>query len=140
MDQDGFVEYYRNSPNGLIQQGWKDSHDSVFHADGTLAEGPIALCEVQAYVFGAKRNASLLASALGKSQLAEELEQQAEVLRAHFRSVFWSDELSLFVLALDGEKRQCKVRASNAGHCMFTGIAGPQDSRKIAEALFSNEL
>jgi glycogen debranching enzyme len=140
VDRDGFVEYYRNSAKGLIQQGWKDSHDSVFHADGRLAEGPIALCEVQAYVYAAKKNASLLASALGNSQLASELQQQAEFLRARFRSAFWSDDLSLFALALDGQKQKCNVRTSNAGHCMFTGITTQEEARNIAEALFSEEL
>ena len=140
MDHDGFVEYYRHSQKGLIQQGWKDSHDSVFHSDGALAEGPIALCEVQAYVYAAKKKASLLASALGNLPLATRLEAQAEDLRAHFRSAFWSEELSLFALALDGEKRQCKVRSSNAGHCLFTGITTVEEARNIAETLFSNEL
>src|SRR5207302_4180947 len=77
-DGDGFVEYLRNSPNGLVQQGWKDSHDSVFHADGNLAEGPIALCEVQGYVYAARRRAAELASMLGHSERARQLTQQAE--------------------------------------------------------------
>src|SRR6266568_1235552 len=118
LDGDGFVEYARQTDHGLVQQGWKDSNDSVFYSDGRLAVGPIALCEVQSYVYAAKRGIAAVAEELGHTKMAEKLEIDAAELRANFSSRFWSDELSMFVLALDGEKRQCGVRSSNAGQCL----------------------
>jgi glycogen debranching enzyme len=137
-DGDGFVEYSRLSSNGLVQQGWKDSHDSVFHADGSLAEGPIALCEVQAYVYAAKRGISAVAAALGYHKEGKKLEGEAETLRTRFHEAFWCEEISLYALALDKEKRQCQVRSSNAGQCLFSGIATTEHSRRIAENLLSD--
>jgi glycogen debranching enzyme len=138
-DGDGFVEYLRRSPTGLVQQGWKDSHDSVFHADGTLAHGPIALCEVQGYVYEARRRAAELAAVLGHVRRAEELDRQAETLRERFEHAFWCEELGTYALALDGDKRPCRVRASNAGHCLFTGIAGRDRARRAAETLLADD-
>ena len=135
MDGDGFVEYSRHAPNGLVHQGWKDSRGAVFHADGTSAEGPIALCEVQGYVYEAKCRAAELASALGKAEMAQELLRQAHVIRERFEQAFWCEELSTYALALDGPKRQCQVRTSNAGYCLFTGIASHERARCIAESL-----
>jgi glycogen debranching enzyme len=140
MDHDGFVEYYRRSPNGLVQQGWKDSHDSVFHSDGRLAEGPIALCEVQGYVYAALRKAAILARLFGEEEFAQKLTQQATQLRNSFLSVFWSEDLSLYTLALDGEKRSCAVRSSNAGHTLYSGIATEEHARRMSKTLFSNEM
>ncbi len=137
LDGDGFVEYSRRSSNGLTAQGWKDAVDSVFHRDGTLAEGPIALCEVQGYVFAARRQAAELARALGDNSRAERLERQAEELRESFERAFWSEDLSTYCLALDGEKHRCEVRASNAGHCLFTGIASPQRAWRVAHTLLN---
>jgi glycogen debranching enzyme len=135
MDGDGFVEYARRTAQGLTQQGWKDSTDSVFHADGTLAEAPIALCEVQGYVYAAKLAAAELADALGEASVARELEQQAEALRQQFEERFWCEDLGTYALALDGHKRLCRVRSSNPGHCLFTGIASPDRARRVAETL-----
>jgi glycogen debranching enzyme len=140
VDGDGFVEYARQTESGLLQQGWKDSSDSIFHADGRLAMGPIALCEVQAYVFAAKSRMAGVANDLGFPDRAEELRTQAEDLRKHFEAAFWSDELSLFALALDGDKRQCCVRSSNAGQCLFSGIASPAQAGKAIESLLSPSL
>jgi glycogen debranching enzyme len=134
-DGDGFVEYGRRSQNGLIHQGWKDSSDSVFHADGQPAEGPIAICELQAYVYAAKRGAASLAKTLGHTEKAETLQQEAESLRQRFEEAFWCDAISFYALALDKDKRQCRVRSSNAGHCLFTGIARPERARKVISAL-----
>ena len=136
-DGDGFVEYARRAETGLVQQGWKDSSDSVFHSDGTLARAPIALCEVQSYVYAAKSGMSELAKEMGDLALADRLSIEASELRANFSSKFWSDELSLFVLALDGEKNQCRVRSSNAGHCLFSGIASDLQHRSISKELLS---
>jgi glycogen debranching enzyme len=135
LDGDGFVEYDRRSPKGLVQQGWKDSGDSVFHADGTPAEGPIALCEVQAYAYGARVGAARLLRALGREEPARKLEQQAEALRAQFELAFWCEDLATYSLALDGHKRPCRVRTSNAGHALFTGIARGDHARRVGETL-----
>jgi glycogen debranching enzyme len=139
-DGDGFVEYARRSPTGLVQQGWKDSQDSVFHADGSLADGPIALCEVQAYVYDAKRRAAFMAAALGDAGRADRLQHEAEQLRAKFEEQFWCEDLSTYALALDGSKRPCRVRSSNAGHCLFAGIATPERARRVADILVAQDL
>ncbi len=133
-DADGFVEYYRRSPNGLVQQGWKDSHDSVFHADGHLAEGPIALCEVQGYVYAARLAAAELATVLGHGDMARGLVDSARSLCERFQTRFWCPDIGVYALALDGEKKPCKVRSSNAGHTIFTGIATEDHARSILQA------
>ena len=141
-DQDGdcFVEYSRHSPNGLTQQGWKDSHDSVFHADGTLAEPPIALCEVQGYTYAAKNCAAELAALLGKTEISARLQSQAQELRARFEKEFWCPEIGTYAIALDGRKQQCQVRASNAGHCLFTRVAHPEKARLVAQELLGPDF
>src|SRR5262249_3990086 len=139
-DGDGFVEYARRSSKGLVQQGWKDSQDSVFHADGTLAEPPIALCEVQAYVYDARRRAATMAAALGEGSLAAVLRESAERLRQTFEDRFWCEGESMYALALDGQKRPCRVRTSNAGHALFGGIASPERARRVAEYLAGPEM
>jgi glycogen debranching enzyme len=138
-DGDGFVEYFRRSPKGLVHQGWKDSHDAVFHADGTLAEGPVALCEVQGYVYAAKRSAAEVACVLGYNDRAAHLRAEAEVLQQRFEQVFWCDDLGTYALALDGNKRPCRVRTSNAGQCLFSGIVSPERARKVARTLMSED-
>ncbi|MFZ0734480.1 MAG: amylo-alpha-1,6-glucosidase [Candidatus Sulfotelmatobacter sp.] len=132
VDGDGFVEYTRHSGKGLVQQGWKDSSDSVFHADGKIAEPPIALCEVQGYAYAAKLAAARLTRVLGNVDHCCELEIQAEALRTRFEEQFWCDDLKTYALALDGHKKPCRVRTSNPGHCLFTGIASPERARMIA--------
>mgnify|MGYP001201191748 CR=1 FL=1 len=136
-DQDGFVEYHRQTEQGLANQGWKDSHDSVFHADGTLARGPIALVEVQAYVYGAWTAASTIARQLGYPAEAEHYETKAEALKTRFDAAFFDEELRTYVLALDGDKRPCRVRSSNAGHALFTGIAAADRAGSVAQTLMS---
>lgn len=139
QDKDGFVEYFRKPPTGLAQQGWKDSHDSVFHADGSLAEGPIALCEVQGYVYAAKRAGSKIAGILGYAERAEALLQEARLLKDLFNRTFWSDELGTYILALDGNKHPCAVRSTNAGHTLFTEIAQKDRVERIVEVLLKEE-
>jgi len=139
-DGDGFVEYSRRSEKGLVQQGWKDSWDSVFHSDGTLAEGPIALCEVQGYVYAAKRSAAKLARVLDHHERARDLTSQARAVREKFERSFWCEDLSTYALALDGQKRPCRVRASNAGHCLFTEIASSEHGKRVAETLAGDEF
>ena len=139
-DGDGFVEYARHSPTGLVHQGWKDSQDSVFHADGSLAEPPIALCEVQAYVYDARRRAAALADALGDGARATALRDSAERMRRAFEDRFWIERFGTYALALDGHKTPCAVRSSNAGHCLFGGIASPERARRVAEQLVGPEM
>jgi glycogen debranching enzyme len=134
-DGDGFVEYYRQTKEGLSNQGWKDSQDAVFHRNGQYADGPIALCEVQAYVYGAKRHGSLLASTLGHHAQAERLRSQAEALRENFEAKFWCEELSVYALALDGAKQPCRVVSSNSGQVLLTGIAGAERAARVAQTL-----
>jgi glycogen debranching enzyme len=140
VDGDGFVEYARHGSKGLIQQGWKDSHDSIFHADGTLADAPIALCEVQGYVYAAKRAAARISRIRGDGQRESVLEAEATELQQKFEEAFWCDDLSTFALALDGHKKACRVRASNAGHCLFTKIAHPDKAQLVAHTLLSHDF
>ena len=133
-DGDGFVEYHEDT-DSLINYGWRGSRDAIFHEDGQLAEGPIALCEVQAYVYGAKRHAAALASLLDRPIVAATLSREAEMLRKNFEAAFWCDDLSTYALALDGTKRPCRVISSNSGHALLTGIASPERGRRVAETL-----
>jgi glycogen debranching enzyme len=134
-DRDGFVEYQRASEQGLANQGWKDSYDAIFHADGRLAEGYIALAEVQGYVFAGKRLAARCASRLGKADRARELAAEAQRLAERFEEAFWCDELGTYALALDGAKRPCRVRTSNAGQLLFSGIVREDRARMVAADL-----
>ncbi|HEX7054979.1 MAG TPA: amylo-alpha-1,6-glucosidase [Burkholderiales bacterium] len=138
-DGDGFVEY-ASDPNGLANQGWRDSGDAVFHEDGTLASGPIALCEVQGYVYSARRHGAHLARLLGEAKLAEELERSAADLQQRFDARFWMPERGYYALALDGEKRPCRVRCSSAGHLLLTGIVPRERAATLARALLSREF
>jgi glycogen debranching enzyme len=134
-DQDGFVEYQRASEQGLANQGWKDSYDAIFHADGRLAEGYIALAEVQGYVFAGKHLAARCALRLGKDGLARRLEAEARSLAHRFEEAFWCEELGTYALALDGKKQPCKVRTSNAGQLLFTGMVRADRARLVAADL-----
>jgi glycogen debranching enzyme len=136
-DGDGFVEYRQTGAKGLANQGWKDSGDSIFHADGTLAEAPIAPVEVQAYTYAAYRGAAELARALALSPRAGSLEQAAERLRQRFEASFWLEDLGTWALALDGAKRPCRVRTSNAGHVLTAGLASPERAARAAATLMS---
>ena len=136
-DGDGFVEYGRLTDQGLQNQGWKDSHDSVFHADGAIARGPIALAEVQAYVFGAWRAAADLFEATGDMVRATGYRARAEDLRHRFDAAFFDAKLNSYVLALDGEKRPCRVRASNAGHVLYTGLGLNERAANVVSTLMA---
>ena len=138
-DGDGFLEYARRSHDGLTNQGWKDSGDSIFHADGTLAEAPIALVEVQGYAYAAYRGAASLARALRLLPRAAELEAKATALARRFEDAFWLEELGTYALALDGAKRPCRVRASNAGHALFCGLIAPARAEQVARSLMAPE-
>jgi glycogen debranching enzyme len=134
-DGDGFVEYQRANEQGLANQGWKDSHDAVFHADGRLAEGEIALAEVQGYVYAAKRMAAVCARRLGRNDIADRLADQARRLAERFEAAFWCPAVETYALALDGDKEPCRVRTSNAGQVLFSGIAAPDRAARVAAGL-----
>jgi glycogen debranching enzyme len=139
-DGDGFIEYQRRSQTGLIQQGWKDSYDSIFHADGSLADPPIAVCEIQGYAYQAWRGAAKLARARGHLKENRDWRARALRLRSRFDEAFWCDDIGMFALALDGRKQQCRVRSSNPGHCLFSGIATTRRARKVANVLMSDVM
>jgi glycogen debranching enzyme len=134
-DGDGFVEYLRASEQGLANQGWKDSQDAIFHADGRLAEGAIALAEVQGYVYAAKRMAARCARRIGRSSNADVLDAEAIKLATQFEAAFWCPDLETYAIALDGAKKPCAVRTSNAGQVLFSGIADPARAALVAKGL-----
>ena len=138
-DGDGFVEYAATPGKGLVNQGWKDSADAISHADGTLASGAIALCEVQAYVYGAKRAAAAICRALDMQARADELEDAAQTLRRRFDAAFWCEDIGTYALALDGNKRPCRVISSNAGHALYAGIAEPSRATRVAATLLGRD-
>ena len=140
LDGDGFVEYLRRSPRGLVNQGWKDSGNSVVHDDGTLAEGAIALSEVQGYVYMAKLRMSEIYLVLGDEARANELHRQADELRERFNRDFWMEEEGYFALALDGEKRQVKTVTSNPAHGLYCGIVDADKADAMAKRLLAPDM
>ncbi|MEB3322975.1 MAG: glycogen debranching N-terminal domain-containing protein [Synechococcaceae cyanobacterium] len=134
---DGFLRYLCAAQGGLRNQGWKDSDDAIHHADGTLAEGSIALCEVQAYAYGARRAMAAILERFGRGDEAQRLREEAANLRRRFHAAFWCEGISSYALALDGEGRPCAVRTSNAGHCLWTGIATADAAASIARQLLA---
>ncbi len=134
-DGDGYFEYYRESENGLTNQGWKDSQDSIFHTDGRLAPGSIALIEVQGYVYEARLRAAEICRALDMIAEASVYEEQANAVRERVETSLWSDRLSNYILALDGDKQPCEVQASNAGHLLLCRLPSPERAAKVAETL-----
>jgi glycogen debranching enzyme len=141
-DGDGYVEYERrNVTSGLINQCWKDSWDSIQFADGTLATGPIATCEIQGYVYDARRRAARLAREVwGDTALAERLEDMAARLRDRFRADYWMPERGCYALALDGDKRQVDSMTSNIGHLLWSGLPDRDHAAAIAERLLEDPL
>ena len=139
-DGDGFVEYQRRSSGGLRNQGWKDSENAIVHADGALAEGPIALVEVQGYVYAAKRAIAEVYSALGSPETAQRLREQAQTLRRAFNDSFWNGQEGTYALALDGAKRQVASVTSNPGHCLYCGIVDDERAGAVAERLLASDM
>lgn len=140
LDGDGFVEYERRSPRGLANQGWKDSWDAILHRDGEVARAPIALAEVQGYVYEAKyRMASLLRS-LGDTQAADKLKKDATELARRFEKTFWMPGRAFYALALDYEKRQVQVISSNPGHLLFTRMLAQERARAVCERFMRPDM
>ncbi|HVL51324.1 MAG TPA: glycogen debranching N-terminal domain-containing protein [Actinomycetota bacterium] len=140
LDGDGFLEYHKRSPAGLGNQGWKDSEDCIVHSDGSLAEGPLALAEVQGYVYMAKQRMAEVYSALGSPDTADRLTEEAAELRAAFDKAYWMPEEGTFAMALDGRKRQVAGVGTNPGHCLYCGIAEPARADAVAERLMQPDM
>jgi glycogen debranching enzyme len=139
LDGDGYVKYDCKIEKGLANQGWKDSGDGIVNADGSLAEPPIALVEVQGYVYQAKIEMAALFRRVGEEERASALEEQAERLRERFDLDFWVDD-GYYALALQQHNRQAAVLSSNTGHPLWSGIARPERAGKIVERLLSDEM
>jgi glycogen debranching enzyme len=139
-DGDGFVEYERRGPAGLVNHGWKDSHDCIVHADGSLAHGPIALVEVQGYVYEAKLRIADVYEALGDTARAARLRTEAAALRAAFNEAFWNADDGFFALALDGKKAQVRSVTSNPAHCLYCGIVDDDKAALVAERLMAPDM
>ncbi len=135
LDGDGFVEYRRRATRGLINQGWKDSADAVRDRDGATMEPPIALAEVQGYVFDAKRRMARLARRRGDAALADRLESDAETLRKRFEEAFWLPDLNAYAMALDRDKRPADTVTSNQGQALWSGIVDPRRARAVVDGL-----
>ncbi len=139
-DGDGLLEYQRDSDIGLVNQGWKDSNDSIRFRDGRIADPPIALVEVQGYAWDARRRTAELARALGHRDEADRLEQEADQLRRALRERYWLADRSFFAEALDGRKRPVDSLTSNPGHLLWAGALEAQDARAVADALLGPEM
>ncbi|MCF6158491.1 MAG: amylo-alpha-1,6-glucosidase [wastewater metagenome] len=140
IDGDGYMEYHKKSPKGLVNQGWKDSWDSIFHKDGSLCETPTTLVEVQGYVYMAKKGMAYLAEQFSDFDLAQRLQYEAERLREKFHREFWMNEENFFGIAMDKEKKLCRVISSNPGHCLWAGIVDPKKAEHVAKRLFRNDM
>ncbi|WP_433590242.1 amylo-alpha-1,6-glucosidase [Nocardia sp. CA-145437] len=140
LDGDGFVEYRRKTDRGLANQGWKDSWDAISFADGRLADPPIALCEVQGYVYAARVGRAELADETGDHPLAERLRAQAADLKARFDEAFWMPKSGCYAMALDGAKQPVDVGSSNPGHCLWTGIVPDERAAELIERLGAADL
>jgi glycogen debranching enzyme len=139
-DGDGYVEYLRTSDRGLANQGWKDSHDGVRFADGRIAEAPIALCEVQGYVYGAYLARAYFAGEHGDQELATDLRRRASKLKADFNRDFWLPDKGWLAMGLDKDKRPIDALTSNMGHCMWTGILDADKASMVAKRLLSHDM
>ncbi len=139
-DGDGFIEYERRTPAGLLNQGWKDSGDAIRHRDGTPAVAPIALVELQGYVYDAKNRMASLARRLGDDGLAQRLDDEAATLRRRFDEAFWMPDANFYAIALDRDKRQVGTISSNPGHCLWSGIVPPERVDAVVDRLLDPSM
>jgi glycogen debranching enzyme len=140
LDGDGFQEYLTRSTQGLENQGWKDSGDAVVYPDGSKATPPIALCELQGYVYDAKRRMAEVFEALGQPERAAALGDQAEALRQRFEAAFWLEDEGTYCFGLDAHKEPIRTVVSNAGHCLWSGIASPERAARVAHRLMQGDM
>jgi glycogen debranching enzyme len=140
LDGDGFVEYRTRSARGIRNQGWKDSFDSVVHADGRLAEAPVALVEVQAYVYLAKVRMADVYDALDRPGDAQRLRTEAATLRERFNAAFWMEDERYFVGALDGDKRPVRTIVSNPGHGLYCDVIDADKAAAVAKRLLAPDM
>ncbi len=139
-DGDGFQEYQTRSPVGYENMSWKDSGDCVVYPDGSLVKGPKALCELQGYVYDAWVRMAEVFDALGKPDRAQVLRAKASALFDRFNKAFWDEELGFYAYALDGQKKKVLTVASNAGHCLWSGIVPPERAKKVVEQLMAPDM
>lgn len=139
-DGDGYVEYQCETPRGLANQGWKDSFDAISHADGTLAAPPIALVEVQGYVYAAYRAVAEIAGRLNQVEMRNHFREEAKNLKENFERDFWLDKEGTLALALDGNKRPCRVMASNGAHCLAAGLLSPERAAALADRMLEDDV
>jgi glycogen debranching enzyme len=139
-DGDGFQEYQTRSSSGYENMGWKDSGDSVMYPDGSLVKGPKALCELQGYVYDAWARMAIVFDAVGKPDRAAELRAKAARLFARFNEAFWDEELGFYAYALDGDKKKVLTIASNAGHCLWSGIVPRERAKKVVDRLMASDM
>jgi glycogen debranching enzyme len=139
-DGDGFQEYQTRSPVGYENMSWKDSGDCVVYPDGSLVKGPKALCELQGYVYDAWIRMAEMFDALGKSDRAQAFRAKASALFDRFNKAFWDDEIGFYAYALDGDKKKVLTVASNAGHCLWSGIVPPERAKKVVERLMAPDM
>jgi glycogen debranching enzyme len=140
LDGDGLIEYRTDSGSGLRNQGWKDSIDAIMHADGRLCDGPIALVEVQSYLYLAYQRLAPIFEHIGRYEQAKELREAASLLRQRFEKAFWLEDEQCLAMALDGNKQPSRVMSSNAGQALWGGIVSPEHARLVCSALFTNEM
>jgi glycogen debranching enzyme len=139
-DGDGFQEYQTRSPVGYENTAWKDAGDSVVYPDGSLVKGPKALCELQGYVYNAWVRMAEVFDVLGKPERATELRAKAAALFAQFNEVFWDEELGFYAYALDGDKNKVLTVASNAGHCLWSGIVPRDRAKRVVDRLMAPDM
>jgi glycogen debranching enzyme len=139
-DGDGYVEYHSSSEHGLVNQGWKDSGDAIVDAEGRIATPPIALVEVQAYVYAAKLAVARLCERRGETAAAARLRHEADDLARRFNRDYWIDELDCYALALEARKQPLRVVSSNAGHALWCGIAAPDKAARLAARLMADDM
>ena len=139
-DGDGFQEYQTRSPAGYENMAWKDADDAVRHADGSLVQGPKALCELQAYVYAAWVRMAEIYDALGDAAAAVRLRGKAQTLFDRFNAEFWDEEMGFYVFGLDGAKRKIRSVTSNVGHCLWTGLIHPDRARRVADRLMAPDM
>ena len=140
LDGDGFIEYQRRSSKGLANQGWKDSWDAIMHHDGEVAKSPIALCEVQGYVYEAKYRMASLMRSFGDVKTADRLKKESAEMARRFEKAFWMPKLAFYAMALDREKRQTQVISSNPGHLLFTRMLAQDRAKAVTQRFMRDDV